>query len=105
VNLYIYHGRLSPNGGATDVEGNEVDDWGFEGPTLKGCVGFHSAYFNEGHFTVYFESEEARRVAEAITGWKPWDETGLTVVVNDGCLHLFNAKRQRYEYFGDWGLK
>jgi len=105
MNLYIYHGRLAPNGGATDIEGNEVDDWGFEGPTLENCVGFHTTYFNEGHFNVYFADEVARKAAQAKTGWKDWDETALTVEMEDGCLRLFNSERQRTEYFGDWGMK
>lgn len=105
MHLYIYHGRLSPKSGPTDEDGNERDDWGFYGPKLEGVTGFHTTYFDQGHFNVYFENKAARDAAFELTGWELWDDNALTVAIDDGCLKRWNKERRRWEYFGDWGME
>jgi hypothetical protein len=102
MDLYIYHGRLDPKGPATDLEGNEVDDWGFEGPRLQGVLGFHCTY---DLFNVFFDSIENADNAQVLTGWEKWDEKVLTLEMTDNCVRIYNVKRGRFEYFGDWGMK
>lgn len=107
MNLYIYHGRLSEKGGPTDVDGNPIDDWGFEGPTLKECIGFHCTYGVDGRFNVFFASKAARDAAKEQTGWPTWEHKSLTALfsADNDLLKIWNANRGRVEYFGDWGIK
>ena len=100
--IQITHGRLNPRGGATDVEGNDVDDWGFDGPLLVKCTGVTWIY-GELHFC--FEDEPAARVAQLLTGWELGNDVDqLTPEFSEGCIKLRNAERERFEYFGDWDL-
>lgn len=107
MDFYMYHGRLTDKGGPTDVEGNPIDDWGFEGPRLHGCIGFHCTYGVNGHFNVFFEDKAARDAAFEQTGWQAWQDNALTARFSkdDDLLMAWNAARKRWEYFGDWGIK
>ena len=103
----MHHGRVSEDSGPTTVDGTPVDDWGFDGPRLKRCIGFHCTYGVVGHFNVWFEDKAARDAAFLETGWEVWDDAALTAdfsKAND-LIKVWNAKRNRWEYFGDWGVK
>lgn len=101
----MLHGRLDPKGSGTDYDGNEVDNWGFNGPTLSGVIGFHCTYGFDGHFNIWFESKEAAAAAAALTGWDLFDDCALTVEMEEDCLRTWNRELERHEYFGDWGIK
>jgi hypothetical protein len=102
MRLYMHHGRLDPDGGATDEDGNEVDDWGFTGPDLPDAIGFHITY---GEMRVFFKNAYAKSLAKSLTGWEDGHgDDDLTVPMCENCICRFNAVRQRREYFGDWGL-
>lgn len=107
MDFYMHHGRTAPDGKPTDYQGNPVDDWGFDGPRLHGCTGFHCTYGVDGHFNVFFESTAARDAAIKQTGWPEWEETSLTALFSDdnSLLKIWNAERGRIDYFGDWGIK
>lgn len=107
MDFYMYHGRVGDNGPPTDTEGNEVDGWGFDGPRLPGVIGFHCTYGAEGHWNLWFESNAARDAARALTGWEVWEDNALTVTFNsdNSMVRIWNPARNRFEYFGDWGIK
>lgn len=111
MEFYMTHGRTDPDGGPQQLnhdtgEATYVDDWGFDGPRIKGVVGFHSTYGTEGYWNLYFKSEMAAEVAKRITGWERWDDHALTVDFSpDGSLvRMWDRRWKRYHYFGDWGL-
>jgi hypothetical protein len=103
LNVYIRHGRLDPSTGGTDLEGNEVEGWGFDGPTLEGCRGFHWTY--GAISSLVFATAEECAYARSETGWKDGvAENSLEPQFESDCLRIYNRFRDRYEYFGDWGL-
>lgn len=100
--LIIVHGRLDPNGGASDVEGNLIDDWGFDGPRLEGVIGISFTYNT---YSLAFVDKAACDKALALTGWGYGvHEHTLEMRFEEDCLSIWNAERQRHEYFGDWSL-
>ena len=102
MRMFIMHGRLDPDTGGTDLEGKEVDDWGFEGPSIDGVVGISYTYNN---FYLRFKDAESMQIAAALTGWEPGPmELALEMKFKSDCLELFNIQRFRSEYFGDWGI-
>lgn len=107
MDFYMHHGRLNPDGGGSDEEGKEIDDWGFEGPRLKDCIGFHCTYGADGHFNVFFKDANAAETAQRLTGWSKWDDNALTAeYFRDGSLlRIYNRLLGRVEFFGDWGIK
>ena len=107
MDFYMHHGRTNPEGGPTTIEGEPVDDWGFEGPRLERCIGFHCTYGAQGHFNVFFEDWQARAIAQAQTGWEKWEDDALTAqFANDGALMVIKDRKSgRTFYFGDWGIK
>lgn len=100
--LHLYHGRLEHDGPATDADGNQVDDWGFDGPRLEGVK---SVVWTYGNFAVLFEDEESYKRAAAATKWvdAPFDNS-LHMRVTGDTVRAFNTERVRYEFFGDWSL-
>lgn len=103
MRLHLYHGRTDPRGGATDIEGNPVDDWGFDGPQLAGVKLLVWTY---GNLEFVFKNEEACRAAAEKTQWPDGvREHSLTPQFADDCISAYSAERGRYEYFGDWSLE
>jgi hypothetical protein len=93
MRLYMHHGRLDPNGGATDEDGNEIDDWGFTGPDLPNVEGMHVTYTK---MRLFFVDEAAKAYAKALTGWDDGHgDNDLFVPQQSDCLK---------EFFGDWGI-
>lgn len=106
MDFYMYHGRLKDHGRATDLDGNEIDDWGFDGPRLHGVVGFHCTYGVYGFWNLWFATEADRATAQKLTGWDEWEDKALTVKFTKGndMVCIWNQERSRHEYFGDWGI-
>lgn len=117
MDFYMYHGRTDPEGPPQQrivyddfgnrIEYRDVDDWGFEGPRLKGVVGIHCTYGVQGHWNLYFESNSAANAARLLTGWRMWDDNALTVAFNDdnSMVKIRAAGEDMDHYFGDWGIK
>lgn len=104
MKLFIYHGRLAPDTGATDVDGNDVDDWGFEGPELTGIKWQDFTYNN---FYIGFRTEEDRERARKLTGWQDGvhgDDLIVEFSDDRDLIRIHNAERNRDEFFGDWML-
>lgn len=104
MKLHLYNGRLDPSTGPTDIDGNEIEDWGFEGPTLEGIEAIDFTY---GNTCVVFKTPEAYDAARDATGWgEGVRELSLEIQYNaDGdCVRARNAERDRVEYFGDYTL-
>lgn len=98
----IYHGRLSYKTGPTDIDGNPVDDWGFDGPVLEGVKALDFTY---GQYELLFISEEAKQKAKKQTGWLDGvHEHSLRIRFRDDCVSVTNYERKRREYFGDFLL-
>jgi hypothetical protein len=88
VELYLKHGRDDP--------AQDLDDWGFDGPRLQNCTGIHQTYGTPAN--IFFQTEQDRDAARALTGWEVWDQNGLTVRWQDD-LVVANGK-----FYGDWGI-
>jgi len=105
MKLHLYHGRLDPDGPATDAEGNVTDDWGFEGPELRGITAIDFTY---GNWMPLFKTHNQAVIAKAATGWDGGNmEYSLTIRTSDrgDLIKVWNAERQRHEYFGDFMLE
>lgn len=88
LELIMFHGRTSPQ--------QEMDDWGFSGPTIKGIVWHHTTYNT--HQRVGFADPILARQAQELTDWDWADELVLRIpIVED----LMVAKGR---YYGDWEL-
>ena len=100
--LHLYNGRLRYDGPRTDVDGNEVDDWGFEGPQIPGVKGVVWTY---GNIAFLFEDEGAYKNAKRVTRWPdaPFHHS-LQLHVDADVIRTFNPDRVRFEFFGDWSL-
>jgi len=93
--LHIMHGRLNPQ--------EDMKDYGFKGPVLEGVTSLQSKYFST--ITIRFESTEAMKKAQELTGWDVWDETRdiLEVATYDDMLMITTPEGVQ-QYFGDWQL-
>ena len=100
--LHLYNGRLMYDGPRTDVDGNETEDWGFEGPEIPGVK---SIVWTYGNLAFLFESPEAYKHAKHVTRWPdaPFTDS-LQLQVDADVIRTFNPDRVRYEFFGDWSL-
>lgn len=102
--LYLHHGRTTMEGGGTDWNGEEKNDWGFTGPRLSGCIGTHCTY---GNMNVWFKDSKAAKEAHKVTGWNFFDDRALEMPTREDCV----AARVPHPdggfivaFFGDWGL-
>lgn len=87
--LYLFHGRTHPE--------ENLDDWGFEGPTLKGVLYVHVTYMQT--LTVGFNNKENFQKALTETGWRVWDDLTLEMSIVDDLVQTEDG------YFGDWELQ
>lgn len=94
LELYTHHGRTTPD--------ESLNDWGPNGPRLRGVAGFHETYRTT--TVVYFESAEACEAARLATGWQEWDENALEMQFADDLLFVPAIPEGEARYFGDWGL-
>lgn len=88
LNLYLIHGRKTPD--------ESLDDWGFDGPVLKNCIGVHSTY---GEIRAIFATPQDALKAKTLTGWEEGhDDNELMIKFHEDVIHTTTG------YFGDWGL-
>jgi hypothetical protein len=100
--VLLTHGRLNPRTGGTDIDGHDVDDWGFDGPTLEGCTGLHWTY---GEIRLCFLDEAHKNAAQLLTDWADGHcDDDLVPVFVDGCIRTYSCERGRFEFFGDWDI-
>lgn len=92
--LHLFHGRRTPD--------EELDDWGFDGPVIKGIAAFSCTYFTT--FRVTFADEESYQAAKSLTGWNPWDELTLEITGSAG-LVTTTGEQHGPAYYGDWSLR
>lgn len=88
MKLILIHGRKTPD--------EELTDWGFVGPVLKDIKYVHGTYLT--HIMVGFNSVQAARKAQKITGWESFDQTVLEVQLHDDLI------KTRDGFFGDFEL-
>ena len=72
MNLHLYNGRHHPD--------EELDDWGFEGPTLRNIKAVQWTY---GELKVYFDREWDQQVARALTNWTTHGPTALAILTDE----------------------
>lgn len=92
IDMLTFHGSY-------DSERHDMNDWGFNGPTIKDIEAIHSTYGNE---VIYFTSSEAAEIAHRETGWEFWDAHALEPQFEDGLLVLKPTDGSPTMYFGDW---
>src|SRR6185436_1674093 len=92
MDLYILHGRKTPD--------EDLQEWGPNGPRLKGVTGMHETYGTG--IRVYFKDRSATLEAQHLTGWEEWDENCLQMRWHDDCVV---CERDGVKmFYGDWGL-
>lgn len=89
MDFLMLHGRDTPD--------KDMDDWGFNGPTLEGVLWVHFTYMQT--LTIGFNNAENFNKAQELTGWPHWDELILEMKFEDDLL-LAGGK-----YYGDWELQ
>lgn len=100
MDLYIHHGRKSPD--------EKLDNWGPQGPRLKGVKGIHQTYGNPAN--VFFVDAAAKEEAKRLTGWEEWDDNALTMRWGPGPAPTANelvvckGPDGVEMFYGDWGL-
>lgn len=94
LELYLIHGRLRPE--------QDMEDWGTDGPRLKGVTGIHQTYGSPAN--IVFTDKAAADEAQRITGWAFWDENMLTMKWEGDLVVCYDAKTQTTTYYGDWGI-
>lgn len=101
MRLISLHGRLKPD--------QEMDDWGFNGPTIEGIVAVHFTY-GEPH--VFFARDEDANKAWEITDWEWFDDKALIARTFDDLLVMDNVEISEdgevwvgRAYFGDWEVQ
>ncbi len=103
MKLKLYNGRTKAYGPATDVDGNDIDDWGFEGPVLENVEFVTVTYMDT--FRVKFTSVIAANLAKAQTGWQTFsDDDELEMELTGDVVSIFSLERDRHDYFGDWSV-
>lgn len=102
--FYMFHGRLFTETGGTDENGVERDgEFGFTGPTLHGVIALRMTYSEA---RIEFVDEESHTAARAATGWPNGvSDYSLEPQYEDGLLRIYNHGRDRFEFFGDWGIE
>ena len=102
LKMHLFHGRNAPD--------EEMDDWGFSGPTLTGIESVNWTY---GELRLEFATPDAARIAHGLTGWKGFtgpNSTELIVSIVEDMV----VTRERFladeepegveKFYGDWHL-
>jgi hypothetical protein len=92
LDLYLQHGRHSPE--------ESPQDWGFDGPRLKGVKGIHQTYGNA--INVFFVDRSTMLLAKALTGCDEWVSDALVMRWHGDLVHVNDESGPNY--YGDWGL-
>lgn len=95
VQLRLWHGRNTPN--------EDLNDWGFDGPTLNDVESFESSY--NATNTIRFLTPEAFACAKAITGWPTSGDLTLEISGTTDLIETREPARDRISaYYGKWFL-
>jgi hypothetical protein len=89
MQLHLYHGRKTPD--------EDMDDWGFDGPTLLGVEWMAVTYMST--FRVKFKTVEQAQAAQALTGWEYFADNDQLEIQQNGSLIAADGN-----YYGDWSL-
>lgn len=90
MRLMLMHGRNSPT--------EEMNDWGFQGPTLDGVEAVHFTY-GLSTVRVWFVDVASREKAQEITGWEECEDNALEMQFHED-LVMAQGK-----YYGDWEVR
>lgn len=93
MKMLLIHGRHKPD--------EDLEDWGFNGPTLTGVKYVHWTY---GNMTVGFTSREHAEEAQKNTGWEPFDDLVLEVREHQDMLKAKDTKGKD-AYYGDYEIQ
>jgi len=95
MKMLLIHGRDDPD--------EDIEDWGYQGMTLKGVDYIHWTY---GNLTIGFVSEDAARAAHDTTGWPFFDKAVLEMREHEDLIQTKNmiGSGAAFSYFGDWEL-
>ncbi len=88
MEIRLAHGRNDPN--------EEVDSWGFQGPTLLNVDSMQQMYGET--YTVKFLTNAAAHVAQELTSWESWDSQTLQMTRCGNLIeaHQFGQPRRFY---------
>lgn len=94
LELYLLHGRHDPD--------QDMSGCGFMGPKLTGVTRLTCIYTVH---EVWFVSEEAKKIAQAQTGWTDGTDHQVSLIVpyKDDLVEC-TLPGSRKTYFGDWWL-
>ncbi len=96
LDMLLIHGRSYPD--------EELDDWGFNGPTLTGIEALHVTY--QSTFVLHFVDAAAAQAAHALTGWPYFDQDALELTFHDDMLLVVPiASDGPMAWYGDWEVQ
>lgn len=93
MQLHLYHGRDDANA--------DLEDWGFDGPTLHGVQQLLWTY---GHPYIIFIDDTQRDAAAALTGWKEGVHEHSLELQLFGDL-VATQLPEGDKFYGDWTLR
>jgi regulator of RNase E activity RraA len=88
MELRLAHGRNDPY--------EEIDSWGFEGPTLLNVDSMQQMYGET--YTVKFLTNDAAHVAQQLTSWESWDSQTLEMCRCGNLIEAHKAGHPRRFY-------
>lgn len=91
MELHLYHGR---------TEDVDMEDWGFDGPLLKGVTNFQWTY---GHYYVIFGTFEECEAARKLTGWHTGVHEFSLEMLQMGDL-ICTQHPEGEKLYSDWNL-
>jgi len=96
LRLLLIHGRHDPD--------EQLDGWGFSGPDIDGVEALHVTY--QQTFVLHFEDRASAAKAQALTGWREWDDQALEMSFHDDMLKVCPiASDGPIAYYGDYELQ
>lgn len=94
--LLLIHGRHDPD--------QDMDDWGFNGPNIEGVEALHVTYGQT--FVLHFQDAQSASKAQALTGWRMWDENALEMSFHDDMLKTVSYINDGpIAYYGDYEIQ
>lgn len=96
MDLLLIHGRFDPEA--------DMDDWGFNGPTIQGVEAIHVIY--QQTYVLWFADALSARKAHALTSWPHFDDEALEMTFHGDLLKATCLCADGpATYFGDWELQ
>ena len=88
--LHLWHGRRTVD--------EDMNDWGFEGPTIGPLVGLQSTYYHT--WRVDFVTSESQKLWQPRLGWHVWDDGVLEMPEVSEMIRIQHNGLEAF--FGDW---